>query len=98
GYNYSSAGENLAYGYPTSAEAVTGWMNSPGHRANMLNGTFSEVGFGFANSANFNGSGEETVVVAEYGAPQGGAPAAAPATPTPKVQSQTTTSTAPSAP
>lgn len=70
GYNYKSAGENLAYGYLTSADAVTGWMNSPGHRANILNAGFSEVGFGFANSANFNGDGEETVVVAEYGSPQ----------------------------
>lgn len=92
GYSYSSAGENLAYGFLTSNDTVTGWMNSPGHRANMLNGTFSEVGFGFANSADFNGSGEETVVVAEYGQPTGGAaPAAVATTPAPKVQAQTTT-------
>jgi len=70
GYNYKTAGENLAYGYLTSADAVAGWMNSPGHRANILNTNYTEVGFGFANSANFNGDGEETVVVAEYGSPQ----------------------------
>jgi len=91
GYDYSSAGENLAYGYLTSSDAVTGWMNSPGHKANMLNSGFTEVGFGFANSENFNGSGEETVVVAEYATPLGGTPAvaSAPSALTPQVQPQT---------
>lgn len=68
GYLYQAAGENLAYGFGTSAEAVTGWMNSPGHKANILNGNYQEVGFGIANGANFQGS-EETVVVALYAKP-----------------------------
>lgn len=43
---WAAAGENIALGYP-SAEAVTeGWMNSPGHRANILNGDFNSVGVG----------------------------------------------------
>jgi len=96
GYNYQSAGENLAYGFTTSGDTITGWMNSAEHRANMLNGSFSDVGFGFANSANFNGSGPETVVVAEYASPiGGGAPAAVASSPTPKpaAAAQPTTST-----
>ena len=69
GYDYSKAGENLAYGFDTSSATVTGWMNSPSHKANMLDSAFSEVGFGFADSENFVGTGEETVVVAMYGKP-----------------------------
>lgn len=68
GYLYQAAGENLAYGFSTSDEAVTGWMNSPGHRANILNGAYQEVGFGIANGANYQGD-EETVVVAMYAQP-----------------------------
>lgn len=69
GYNYTKAGENLAYGFSTSDATVTGWMNSPSHKANMLDGTFTEVGFGFANSPNFVGTGNATVVVAMYAKP-----------------------------
>jgi hypothetical protein len=70
GYKYYKAGENLAYGFATSGATVTGWMNSPSHRDNLLDSAFTEVGFGFKNSENFNDSGPETVVVAEYGRPQ----------------------------
>jgi len=69
GYNYQKAGENLAYGFDTSNETIIGWMNSPSHRANLLDSGFSEVGFGFVNSPNFVGTGEETVVVAMYANP-----------------------------
>jgi hypothetical protein len=68
GYAYQAAGENLAYGFSTSGETITGWMNSPGHRANILNGNYREVGFGIANGANYQGE-EETVVVAMYAQP-----------------------------
>jgi hypothetical protein len=78
GYNYQTAGENLAYGFDTSADTITGWMNSPEHRANILNTTYKDVGFGIANAANYQGSGPETIVVAEYGSQQ--TIAAAPAT------------------
>lgn len=66
-YAYIVAGENLAYGFATSADTVTGWMNSQSHRDNLMNSAFLEVGFGIANSSNFVDSGEETIVVAMYG-------------------------------
>ncbi len=70
GYVYSYAGENLAYGFTTSADAVAGWMNSPSHRDNLLSINYTDVGFGFANSANYQGEGEQTIIVAMYAAPQ----------------------------
>jgi uncharacterized protein YkwD len=69
GYSYFKAGENLAYGFSTSDTTVNGWMNSPSHKENLLDTDFSEVGFGYANSSDFNNSGQETVVVAMYGKP-----------------------------
>src|SRR5690606_3424397 len=69
GYIYKKAGENLAYGFATSTETVTGWMNSPSHKANLLDGAFTEVGFGFANSENFVSTGNETIIVAMYAQP-----------------------------
>lgn len=70
GYKYLKAGENLAYGFSSSDSTVTGWMNSPTHRDNMLDYRFTEVGFGYKNGADYNNSGQETVVVAHYGKPQ----------------------------
>ncbi len=69
GYDYSSTGENLAYGFDDSDAAVTGWMNSPGHRANILNAGYQDVGFGIANVAEYQGQGPNTIVVALYGTP-----------------------------
>ncbi len=80
GYSYQKAGENLAYGYPSSSETVIGWMNSPSHRANILDTSYTEVGFGFVNSPNFVGTGQQTVVVAHYAKPID-SPAPAPAPP-----------------
>lgn len=77
GYDYYTAGENLAYGYSSLSAVISGWMNSPEHRANMLNSSFMDVGFGVAYSANFQGQGPQTIVVAEYGA-RYAAPAPAP--------------------
>ncbi len=84
GYKYSKAGENLAYGFVTSVDTINGWMNSAPHRANILDSSFKEVGFGIANSADFIGTGQETVVVAMYATPllassQSTAPQAGPA-------------------
>lgn len=70
GYSYTAAGENLAYGFDSSSATVAGWMNSPSHKANLLSGDFTEVGFGIANGANFHDSGEQTVIVAMYASPQ----------------------------
>lgn len=69
GYEYTEAGENLAYGFATSSDTVIGWMNSPAHRDNLLKGSYKEVGFGIANAENFQGNGEQTIVVAMYGTP-----------------------------
>jgi len=89
GYSYQTAGENLAYGFDTSTDTITGWMNSPEHRANILNSTYKEVGFGIANAASYQGTGPETIVVAMYGSRQtvvAAAPAAVnPATSVPSV-------------
>lgn len=71
GYSYQTAGENLAYGFDTASATVTGWMNSPEHRANILNTTYKQVGFGIANATNYQGSGPETIVVAMYADPAG---------------------------
>lgn len=46
GYDYRLLGENLAAGQPTPEQAVSEWMNSPGHRANILNEGFTELGVG----------------------------------------------------
>lgn len=80
GYQYQAAGENLAYGFTTSSGAVSGWMNSPGHRANILHGGYQEVGFGIANSPNYQGEGNQTVVVALYSTPASQTAAAAEST------------------
>jgi len=69
GYQYQTAGENLAYGFDTSAETITGWMNSPEHKANILNSTYTNVGFGIINIPNYQGDGPETLVVAMYASP-----------------------------
>lgn len=95
GYSYQSAGENLAYGFATSADTVTGWMNSPSHRANLLNGSFKEVGFGIVNAPNYQSSGPQTIVVAMYAEPYV-APAPAPApTPAPTTSTRPKTTTTP---
>lgn len=42
-------GENIAYGYRTAEEVMTGWMNSEGHRANILNCDYRYLGIGIAD-------------------------------------------------
>jgi len=75
GYSYKKAGENLAYGFEDEDDVVAGWMNSPSHRANMLDSNYQEVGFGFADSKNYVDGGPSTIVVAMYGQPSGAADA-----------------------
>jgi len=48
GIKFSSAGENIAYGQRTATEVMTGWMNSAGHRANILGSSYTEIGVGLA--------------------------------------------------
>ncbi len=47
GYFFSWASENIAAGYATPADVVDGWMNSPGHRANILDTNVTEIGLGY---------------------------------------------------
>ncbi|MDB5178498.1 MAG: hypothetical protein JWN01_441 [Patescibacteria group bacterium] len=65
GYPYKYAGENLAKDFDTSAGATQGWMNSPGHRANILNANYTDVGFAVQNGTLVGG--QTTLVVAHYG-------------------------------
>ena len=51
GYRYSTAAENIAAGQRTPQDVMTGWMNSPGHRANILNCALKEIGVGYATSS-----------------------------------------------
>ena len=51
GYQYRAAAENVAWNNPTAQGTVTGWMNSPGHRANILNSALTEMGAAMARSA-----------------------------------------------
>lgn len=47
GVSYKSAGENIAAGQQTPAQVMESWMNSSGHRANILNSSYTELGVGF---------------------------------------------------
>ncbi len=79
-YNYVHAGENLAVHFTDSGELVEAWMDSPTHRANIMNGNYQEIGIGTAKGTY---EGFETVFVVQlFGTPA--AVAAAPTvTPTP---------------
>ena len=48
GYRFRYAGENVAAGYATAQQTVNAWMNSAGHRANILNRNYCDVGIGYA--------------------------------------------------
>lgn len=52
GVTYKSAGENIAQGQRTPQEVVTAWMNSEGHRKNILSGNFTHIGVGFEKTGN----------------------------------------------
>jgi uncharacterized protein YkwD len=51
GYRYSTAAENIAAGQRTPQDVMTAWMNSPGHRANILNCALKEIGVGYATDS-----------------------------------------------
>lgn len=52
GIRYSAAGENIAYGQRTPADVMNAWMNSPGHRSNILSPSYTEIGVGLATNKN----------------------------------------------
>lgn len=49
GVSYLRAGENIASGQKSASEVVNAWMNSPGHRANILNSSYSRIGSASVN-------------------------------------------------
>jgi uncharacterized YkwD family protein len=53
GISYKTAGENIAAGQKTPEEVVQGWMNSPGHRANILNASFTTIGVGYVQGGSY---------------------------------------------
>lgn len=50
--SYRSAGENIAYGQRTPEEVMKAWMNSSGHRANIMNANYTTIGVGYYENAN----------------------------------------------
>ncbi len=53
GISYISAGENLSQGYSSPKVVVNAWMNSAGHRKNILNPSFTKIGVGYVKSGNY---------------------------------------------
>ena len=51
GYQWTAIGENIAMGQRDAEAVMESWMNSPGHRRNILNPTFSEMGIGYIEAA-----------------------------------------------
>ncbi|MEG1930675.1 MAG: CAP domain-containing protein, partial [Anaerovorax sp.] len=51
GINYKAAGENIAKGQRTPESVMTGWMNSEGHRANIMSTNYTEIGIGYVVDA-----------------------------------------------
>jgi uncharacterized YkwD family protein len=53
GVSYNTAGENIAMGQRSPEEVVQAWMNSEGHRKNILNGEFTHIGVGYVEEGNY---------------------------------------------
>ena len=53
GITYRSAGENIARGQTTPKKVVDAWMNSSGHRANILNASYTHIGVGYASYGHY---------------------------------------------
>ena len=53
GLSYRTAGENIAKGYASPQAVVNGWMNSSGHRANILNVSYTQIGIGYVAQGNY---------------------------------------------
>lgn len=67
GYSYVTAGENLAIDFAEAESVQSAWMNSPGHRANIMNKAFQEIGIGISKGM-YNGH-QTTIVVQMFGTP-----------------------------
>ena len=53
GLSFRTAGENIAKGYATPQAVVNGWMNSSGHRANILNTSYTQIGVGYVAQGHY---------------------------------------------
>lgn len=53
GLTYRTAGENIAYGQRTPQAVVNAWMNSSGHRANILNASYTQIGVGYVANGHY---------------------------------------------
>lgn len=53
GISFRSAGENIAYGQRTPQAVVNAWMNSSGHRANILSSSYTQIGVGYVANGNY---------------------------------------------
>ncbi len=53
GITYRTAGENIAMGQSTPQAVVNAWMNSEGHRANILNASFTQIGMGYVADGHY---------------------------------------------
>lgn len=80
GYFWYAWGENIAAGFPTAAAVMEAWMNSPGHRANILQPIFQEIGIAVVQQA---GSRYGVYWTQVFGARVGGAVPSMPAPPPP---------------
>lgn len=69
GYAYAGLGENLAVNFDTAEEVIREWLASPSHRANLLNGRYTETGIGIA-VGEYAGSHDAVYVVEFYGQPE----------------------------
>ncbi len=67
GYRFSYAGENLARNFYTSDEVVKAWMNSPTHRANLLNPHYQDIGIAVVDGVLLGQ--KTTLIVQEFGTP-----------------------------
>ena len=53
GISYRAAGENIAYGQKSASSVMNAWMNSAGHRANILNASYTKIGVGYVESGSY---------------------------------------------
>lgn len=67
GYDYAAAGENLAVNFTDSKDVTDAWMRSPGHRANIMSGNYTEIGIATAEGT-YKGK-LAIFVVQEFGRP-----------------------------
>lgn len=66
GISYYYAGENIAAGKSTPEAVMNSWMNSPGHKANMLNSRFTHIGVGYANGGPYRHYWTQQFIAVSY--------------------------------